>query len=136
MCSNGLSRCSFVFLVSFWYYALLPVCLAAAAFWVCYVSIMLAAAFASFWYAWIVLFTRLYGFICSYPCFFGAFFVLNSAIFKDFNNIYFMCICSMSYPVLVFRFSTAESIDFTELFKFLHSASPLFIYILRQKYIF
>ena len=43
------SRCIFAFLVSFWYSTLLPVCIAAAAFWACYVFIMLAAsAFASF----------------------------------------------------------------------------------------
>ena len=49
LCSKDLSRCSFDFLVSFCYLALLPACLVAAAFMACYVSIMLtAAAFAAF----------------------------------------------------------------------------------------
>ena len=49
LCSKGLSRCNFDFLVSFCYLALLPACLAAAAFAACYVSIMpAAAAFAAF----------------------------------------------------------------------------------------
>ena len=44
LCSKGLSRWSFDFLVSFCYLALLPACPAAAAFAACYVFIMLAAA--------------------------------------------------------------------------------------------
>lgn len=49
LCSKAFSRCSFDFLVSFCYIALLPAYLAAAAFWACYVSIMLtAAAFVAF----------------------------------------------------------------------------------------
>ena len=44
LCSKGLSRWSFDFLVSFCYLALLPAFPAAAAFAVCYVSLMLAAA--------------------------------------------------------------------------------------------
>ena len=44
LCSKGLSRCVFDFLVSFCYLALLPACLVAAAFWACYVFIMLATA--------------------------------------------------------------------------------------------
>ena len=49
LCSKGLSRCNFDFLVSFCYLALLPACPAAAAFWACYVSLMLAvAAFEAF----------------------------------------------------------------------------------------
>ena len=49
LCSKGLSRWCFDFLVSFCYLALLPACPAAAAFWACYVYIMLAtAAFADF----------------------------------------------------------------------------------------
>ena len=49
LCSKGLSRWCFDFLVSFCYFALLPACPAAATFWACYVFIMLvAAAFASF----------------------------------------------------------------------------------------
>ena len=42
--SKGLSRCNFDFLVSFCYIALLPACIAVAAFEACYVSIMPAAA--------------------------------------------------------------------------------------------
>ena len=49
LCSKGLSRWSFDFLVSFCYLALLPACPAATDFWACYVSIMLTvAAFAAF----------------------------------------------------------------------------------------
>lgn len=49
LCSKGLSRYGFDFLISFCYLALLHACLAAAAFAACYVSIMLtAAAFADF----------------------------------------------------------------------------------------
>ena len=43
LCSKGLSRYNFDFLVSFCYLALLPACLAAAAFWACCVYIMPAA---------------------------------------------------------------------------------------------
>ena len=50
LCSKGLSRCNFYFLVSFCYLALLPACLAAAAFEACYVSItVVAAAFTAFY---------------------------------------------------------------------------------------
>ena len=49
LCSKGLSRWSFDFLVSFCYFALLPAFSAAAAFWACYVSIMpVAATFEAF----------------------------------------------------------------------------------------
>ena len=49
LCSKGLSRYNFDFLVSFCYLALLPACLATADFEACYVSItVVATAFASF----------------------------------------------------------------------------------------
>ena len=44
LCSKGLSRWSFDFLVSFCYLALLPACPTAAAFEACYMSIIPAAA--------------------------------------------------------------------------------------------
>ena len=44
LCSKAFSRWSFDFLVSFCYFVLLPACPATAAFLVCYVSIMPAAA--------------------------------------------------------------------------------------------
>nr|DAG13624.1 MAG TPA: hypothetical protein [Caudoviricetes sp.] len=49
---------------------------------------------------------------------FWCVFVVNPAIFKDFNNIYFLRICSMPCIVLVYRFLMAVMVDFTELFSF------------------
>ena len=96
----------------------MPACPAAAAFAACYVSIMPALLLLRLLvclHCTIYKALRLYAFL---SLLFWCVFVLNPAIFKDFNNIYFMCIYSMPYAVLVFRFSTAESIDFTELFRF------------------
>lgn len=74
LCGKALSRWSFDFLVSFCYFALLPACPAAAAFWclLCVYNVY-CFCFWGFLHAWIVLFTRLYGFMRFYPCFFGAF---------------------------------------------------------------
>ena len=56
--------------------------------------------------------------LCVFILAFWCVFVVNPAIFEDFNNIYFMRIYSKPCIVLVYRLLMAVMVDFTELFRF------------------